>query len=676
VTHGGPRPYGRSMNGSRRVRGAIPALAAALALLALAVTAGDAWAAAVTERAWGIDAPVPALVALARLVPIGVGLLIVSRRAGAVVGWAFVVSGGAVLVLEMIRIGAVLVVERGVGGDLARMLAHAPDLFFVPVYAWPAVVVLLFPDGRLGWGARRCVAGIAVGFVLLSAGALLQDPVVLGPYAGAPNPLYTPALALPATVVFAVGWLVLLAALVGGIVVTVRRLRAAEGERRQQLRWLLPGAVLPPVSLIACLAAVAGLLPMPAVEVSVAVAQVAVCAAVFVAVTRHGLYGIDRLVNRAVVYGMLGALLLVVYAGVSATAGLLLGAGDAWVTALATAAAAVAFLPLRAWIVSLVDRRLAPRRVAAVAAIRELGARLHTGDAVPADVEPLLAGILRDPLLRVDLAGARRPGGERAEDGRIRTVVRYAGAEVAVVEHSAALVAEPDLLAASLAEAAPILAIARLQLDLRAHLRAVEESRNRVVQAGIRERRRLERDLHDGVQQRLVALGILLRRLQHGTDPRDAARDAALDAAVAQVGETIRELRALAAGVRPPRLEDGLRAALEDLAVDSPVPLEVRVSDDRLPAELETAAYFIACEAVTNAVKHARATRIVVRGAVMHGMLRVAVSDDGRGGARARAEGGGLSGMADRAGAYGGRVDVRSQDGEGTCVEVLLPCAS
>lgn len=661
-------PYGLSVSSpSATVR----ALAWALVVVAAAITAGDVWAAAAVGDSWG---PVQALLALARFAPLVVGLLIVFRRGRSVVGWAFVVAGGVMLLNELVGIVAVAAAETtgldGTGLGVARVLANAPVLFFATAYAWPAVVVLIFPDGRPGRGARRTVQGIVMACVLVTVGAVFDSPVAGGPYEGEPNPLHVPALRFLVGTAFWAGWLLLLGSLVAGAAVTVRRLRASTGDRRLQWRWLLPGALLPPASLLACLVALAGVIPMTAVDAAVAAAQLTVVAAVFVAVTRHGLYGIDRLVNRAVVYAVLATVLVVVYAGVAAGAGLLLGAGSAWVTALATAAAAVAVLPVRARVIAVVDRRLAPRRVAAVASIRDLGRRIHLGTAQPADVVRTLADALGDPALRVRFPG--EPQLTPSPPGRSVTPVGFAGADLAEVEHATALAAEPDLLGAALTEAAPLLAIARLQADLREHLREVEESRNRVVQAGIRERRRLERDLHDGVQQRLVALGILLRRVQYAPEQDHAA----LDAAVAQVAATIKDLRALAAGVRPPRLEDGLRAALEDLAAGSPVPLDIRVTEERLPVELETAAYFIACEAVTNAVKHASATRVVVQGSVADGLLRIAVTDDGRGGAVARRDGGGLAGMADRAGAYGGRLAVTSDPGLGTRVEVLLPCAS
>ena len=161
----------------------------------------------------------------------------------------------------------------------------------------------------------------------------------------------------------------------------------------------------------------------------------------------------------------------------------------------------------------------------------------------------------------------------------------------------------------------------------------MEESRSRVVQAGYEERRRLERDLHDGAQQRLVTLGIVLRRLQLSL-PREAQiLRPALDSAVDEVGRAIEDLRTIAAGVRPPRLDEGLAAALADLARAAPVPVELEATHERLPPQVEAAAYFVACEAVTNAVKHASPSRVRVEATVVDGALRLVVVDDGVGGA-------------------------------------------
>jgi signal transduction histidine kinase len=150
----------------------------------------------------------------------------------------------------------------------------------------------------------------------------------------------------------------------------------------------------------------------------------------------------------------------------------------------------------------------------------------------------------------------------------------------------------------------------------------------------------------------------------------------ALDQAVQEVGNAIADLRTIAAGLRPPRLDDGLAAALGDLARSAPLPVSVRVQAEDLPAPIEVAAYYVVCEAVTNAVKHGRtATRIDVEAVRDGGRLRVRIDDDGAGGAVPRA-GSGLSGIADRVGAHGGTLHIDSPPGAGTHLVMELPCGS
>jgi signal transduction histidine kinase len=211
--------------------------------------------------------------------------------------------------------------------------------------------------------------------------------------------------------------------------------------------------------------------------------------------------------------------------------------------------------------------------------------------------------------------------------------------------------------------------------EMTARVTALQDSRARIIAAADAERRRLERDLHDGAQQRLVTLGIVLRRLQRSLPSGAKVLAPAFDAAVDEVAATIADLRTIAAGVRPPRLDEGLAAALEDLARGAAVPVEVEASGDRAPPEVEAVAYFIACEALTNAVKHASPSRVSVQATRADGVLRLVVADDGIGGASSAA-GTGLAGMADRVAAQGGTLALDSPAGAGTRIAVELPCAS
>jgi signal transduction histidine kinase len=205
-------------------------------------------------------------------------------------------------------------------------------------------------------------------------------------------------------------------------------------------------------------------------------------------------------------------------------------------------------------------------------------------------------------------------------------------------------------------------------------LAEVEESRARIVTAGYQERRRLERDLHDGAQQRLVSIGLALRHIQ-GELPAPSRAVGELDATVAELAEAINELRELARGVRPALLDDGLGAALRELASRSALRTSVEATEERFPDHLETAAYFVASEALANAVKHAEASYVTVTAARQNGSLVVSIHDNGIGGAQP-AEGSGLGGMTDRVAALGGSLSVDSPLGQGTMVAVELPCGS
>jgi signal transduction histidine kinase len=249
--------------------------------------------------------------------------------------------------------------------------------------------------------------------------------------------------------------------------------------------------------------------------------------------------------------------------------------------------------------------------------------------------------------------------------------VRRGTEPIAVVLHDPALVEEPLLLEDVTRAAALPLENGRLHLEVLARLEEVNASRQRIVAATYEERRRIERDLHDGAQQRLVslALSIRLARNRLGGESADL-----LDDAADQLTAAVREVRELARGIHPAALtEEGLAAALESLADRTPVDVVVTFPDRRFPDDVAAAAYFTACEVVTNAVKHAGAGCIRIRGAVENGSLVVEIRDDGAGGAVLR-EGGGLQGLADRLDALGGRLTVRSVKGEGTTVRAEVPC--
>jgi signal transduction histidine kinase len=306
---------------------------------------------------------------------------------------------------------------------------------------------------------------------------------------------------------------------------------------------------------------------------------------------------------------------------------------------------------------------------------------VELGRAGPGDVRPALARSLGDSSLElalwipdrqefVDEAGA--PIDTSAiPPGRAVTAVGPPGEPVAALIHDERLLGQRPLLEAAGSAARLALENTRLQAELRAQLAELRSSRARIVEAADAERRRLERDLHDGAQQRLLALGLALQLLrERNADPE------LLGQAEAELQTALHELRDLARGIHPTILtEQGLGAAVRSLADRAPIPVEVDAGDERYPAAIETAAYFVVAEALNNIAKHAAARSAAVTIDRRNGRLRVEVSDDGRGGAVATA-GGGLQGLADRVAAAGASLTLASEPGAGTTLHVELPCGS
>jgi signal transduction histidine kinase len=263
---------------------------------------------------------------------------------------------------------------------------------------------------------------------------------------------------------------------------------------------------------------------------------------------------------------------------------------------------------------------------------------------------------------------------EERETARHTIRIERQGRVVAVLSHDPDIAVDPALVDSVIAAAGLALDNERLQADLRASIEALRASRARIVQAGQEERRRLERNLHDGAQQRIVAVAMTLS-LAEARLPDDAgdAREL-IDEARAGLLRSLDELRRLSQGIHPALLtERGLGPALEELVGGSPLPVELDVDDRRYDEDAEAAAYYVVAESLANAAKHARASRVRVRIAGEGRCVRVTVADDGVGGAGI-AGGSGLAGLTDRVEALGGRLHVDSAAGRGTTIEAVLPC--
>lgn len=264
--------------------------------------------------------------------------------------------------------------------------------------------------------------------------------------------------------------------------------------------------------------------------------------------------------------------------------------------------------------------------------------------------------------------------------GRAITPVDRDGRRIGAILHDPALLEDPDLVQAAGAAAALALENERLEAELRARVEELERSRAKVIEVSLAERRRLERDLHDGAQQRLIALGlqVSMARAKLDADPQAAA--AILDGARDELRVAQEELRELARGIHPAILTDrGLGAAVESLAKRATIPVEVAaLPPERLPSAVEAVAYFVVAESLTNVAKHAPGSRAEVRVHRRNGHAVVEVADDGHGGVDAArvGRGSGLRGLADRLAAVDGRLEVISPAGAGTTIRAEIPCVS
>jgi signal transduction histidine kinase len=303
----------------------------------------------------------------------------------------------------------------------------------------------------------------------------------------------------------------------------------------------------------------------------------------------------------------------------------------------------------------------------------------------PGELQASLARTLRDPSLEllyalegqdrwVNAAGQQRPlaGPGTGHQARTVTLVERNSRPLAALIHDPAL--DQGLVRATAAAAGIAIENERLHAEILAQLEEVQASRQRIVEAGDHERRRVERNLHDGAQQRLATLALALAMLRDrdGVDPATAA---ALALALAELKQAIDELRELARGIHPAILtEEGLPAAVESLADRSPVTVRVAADfDARLPGPVETAAYFVVAESLANVAKYAHASRAQVELSRCNGTLRVEVLDDGVGGADP-ARGSGLRGLEDRVSAVRGRFRVETPPAGGTRVLAEIPC--
>jgi signal transduction histidine kinase len=639
---------------------AVLAVAASLTALGVLTATGS----------WGLpsatNAPVDAAVGLAYP---AMGALVLLRGRGSRAAGLVMLAAGAAAALTVLA--AALASAAGAPSLAARWAGQVAGTFWVPGFL-PLITLLplTFPDGLLPGRLWRALAwSSAVGTLLATAAVSLHPEPVQGRVRldGVLVSEPVSSLLLPVAAVL------LLAGGLGGVANLVLRLVRSRGLVRRQVVVLLGAAALLLADVL-----LQPVLPAPAGVLSQAVAVALVPVAVGVAVTRHRLYDLDLAVRHA----LAGASLVACLAGLYASLFVLLDAALAGRTAVASALAAgitgLVVLPLGTRLARGVDRLFYGDRADRFAVLSTFSAtlreRLDIAEVPQAVCDAIVASLrLSSAELVVD---ARRRAAAGCPDGAATELpLRHRGQEVGTLTVTprageAALDERDAELVAALADsAAPAVAALRLTDSL-------QEAREQLVAAREEERRRVRRDLHAGVGAALAGLRLQLDSARDlVTDPLPGKL---LDAAAEGLAEAVRDVRQVTEDLRPPALDDlGLAASVEGLARRLRTPaLDVVVTAEPLPplpAAVDVAGYRIAAEALANAAKHARASRIEVALRAADGTLRLDVADDGVGlPAVPRAAGLGLSSMRQRAEEIGGRCAIES-DGDGTRVSVVLP---
>ena len=622
------------------------------------------------------------------------GIVIASRRPENAIGWLLLAAGLALGLTGFSRAYAlhVLVAEPGSlpGGQVAGWIANA--IWPIPVGMLP-FLFLLFPTGRLSsrrwrpalWFAIVSLELLLVGTVVFAT-SVWNEPFTLADTARSGGSF---ALTLFVVVLF----LQPIAAGVSFVSVAMRYTKAV-GDERIQLKWFVTAGLFVLLTFTATLVT-----NLPVAQISFDLALVFLYVAIGIAILKHRLYDIDVIINKAVVYGILGAFITVVYVAIVVVVGTFIGATQ-FLSLVATAIVAIAFQPARDRAKRTANRVIYGKRATpyeVLSGFSEHVSETYGGE----DILPRMARLLAEGTgatdatvwLRVD--DEMRPAATWPVPAQPRTSIAsdddglpaFPDVDAAVaVRHGSDLLGaltitkppsdpilpeEDKLLGDLAAQAGLVMDNFRLIEDLRS-------SRLRLVAAQDEERRRLERNIHDGAQQQLVALAVKVR-LAEGLVGQDEQRQReALHGILDDAQDALENLRDLARGIYPPLLADrGLPEAIEAQARKVPIP--VTVDHDgvgRYPRDVEAAVYFSVLEALQNVAKYADASNVVVRLRRDRGDLAFSVKDDGRGfDMRATPYGMGLQNMADRLAALGGTFEVRSAPDEGTTVSGRIPTA-
>ena len=617
--------------------------------------------------------------------------LVLRRRQEAAIGAWFAAAAGLVAMVQALD-GIVLRV-----GATADPVPLAWLLLLYHLVSAVAGIVLahlfgLFPDGQPRRRYERLVLRSLWLLLLLPLITFVARPTLLFPsYHQLPdvtNPYHVPVLA-PIGAVAGMGVVFLQGTFIVGAALLVPRYRRASSATQRRIRWLLPpvlfAAVVAVIDLVAWRSFPDGA-PNLAAEVGLTILWVLAISAlpigVAVGVLRPTLLDVDRVIRRSLVYGLLWSLIAVTYVAVAA--GLGMAAGRRFPLGLAIALTVVAtlfFQPARRWLERAADRWVFGERSDPARMIAELGATLEETLEMES-LLPRMADTLQEGLglrwARVSLETAPRAPSDQGDAPVLVVPIHLGDERLGVVEcgpkRSGAFTEEDEALVETLARQA---AFAVRNVRLTAEL---EASRARLVRAQEAERRRLERNIHDGVQQDLVALMGQAARIRNQFERGAAPGESAVAELQSGLKHVLAELRELAHGIHPSVLSDrGLLEAVEALAGRSAIPVTVRADPTlrgaRFVEEVEGAGYFTVAEALANAGKHAGASQIDVSLARDAGTLQITVEDDGGGFDTAATVGEGLANLAERLAALGGNLDVASEPGRGTRISARIRVA-
>ncbi len=646
---------------------------------------------------------------------------LILRRAGNRVGWFMLAEGAS---LALLAAGSAYGIA-GLSGPLPglpgpKVAGALAECDFVLSFAALAAIFLLFPTGELPSPRWRpaVVAGLALTGVTLAAFVIHPRQVALPAPGGSSlkfaNPL---AVRLPAWLsewarLGTVNGLGVVAAvlLVPTVFALVIRYHAGQQRLRQQMKWLaLTIGVVLACQLAAGLAIAAGQPDGAVVGVAYDIVPLFVLLVIpvvtAVAILRYRLFDIDLIISRALRYTLLSAGVTAVYAGIVLGLGALIGhRSGPLLTVVAAVVIAVAFQPLRERARQLANRLVYGVRATPYQVLSDFAAGMAGQLDLTSALDRMLAllagaaGAIRaeawirvGPELRP--AAAWPPGAAMATPVPFTSETELpalgTAARVVPVRHGNETLgaitlekppnepltsAEDGLLRHLASQAGLVLRNTRLTADLRETIDELRASRRRLVEAQDAERRKIERNLHDGAQQQLVALTIQLSLLADAADEPDVIRQLVPEL-ITELKTALADLRDLARGIYPPLLaEQGLVVALRTQAAKCPVPVRLDAGQvGRYPQDAESTVYFCALEALQNVVKHAQASAVTIRLAGHADGLEFSISDDGQGFAGPDRSGSGLQGMSDRLAAHGGTLEVRSRPGQGTTITGRLP---